>query len=421
MGTSHRELWAWVTYDWANSAFATTVIAGFFPVFFREYWSEGAEATVTTFRLGMANGIASLIIALSAPAIGAIADRWGARKRFLLAFAGLGIVMTGALYFVQQGNWPLAVALFVAASIGFAAGNIFYDALLNDVAPPGQLDRVSSIGFAFGYLGGGLLFAVNVWMTLSPATFGLADTTEAVRWSLMSVAVWWAVFSIPLLLFVKEEGRASIPVAEAIRGGIKQLAETFHSLRQLRHVMIFLVAYFFYIDGVNTVIKMALDFGLSLGFESRDLIGALLLVQFIGFPAAIGFGYLGRWLGPKTGILIGLGGYIVATLFAATVQTPAQFYGMAALVGLIQGGVQALSRSYYARMVPEGQSGEFFGFYNMLGRFAAVLGPFLVAWTALLTANPRVSILSVGLLFIVGAGLLWQLPRTPHTATPASA
>ncbi len=407
-----RQLWGWVCYDWANSAFATTVIAGFFPVFFRGFWSVGTEPAVTTFRLGVANGTASLIIALIAPLLGAIADRWGARKKLLLAFAGLGIVMTGALYFVQAGAWVFALAVFIFAYVGFAAANIFYDALLNHVAAGGNLDRVSSLGFGFGYLGGGLLFAINVWMTLSPTTFGLADEAEAVRLSFLMVATWWAVFSVPLLLWVREPGGQDDSLKAAIKGGVRQLLATFHQVRALKPLLIFLIAYFFYIDGVNTVIKMALDFGLALGFASRDLIAALLLVQFVGFPAALAFGWIGRRVGSKTGILIGLSGYVVATLWASQVDSVTEFYAMAVIVGLVQGGVQALSRSLYARMIPAAQAGEFFGFYNLLGRFAAVLGPFLVAWTALLTASPRLSMLSVLVLFVLGGGLLTRVPST---------
>ncbi|NIP67940.1 MAG: MFS transporter, partial [Planctomycetales bacterium] len=379
---ARRSVWSWALYDWANSAFATTVIAGFFPVFFREYWSEGAEATVTTFRLGMTNGLASLLVALAAPVVGAIADGWGARKRLLLAFAGLGIVMTGGLYFVQQGQWPLAALLYVMAWAGFAGSNVFYDALLVQIAPDSDLDRISSLGFALGYLGGGLLFAVNVLMTLNPTWFGLPDAAVAVRLSFISVAVWWGVFTLPLLLFVHDERRAERSFFQAVEVGIGQLLATFRQVRRLKPLALFLIAYFFYIDGVNTIVKMALDFGMSLGFQSSDLIAALLLVQFVGFPAALGFGRLARarWIGPKWGVMIGLGGYVLATVWAATIDSVAGFYGIAVLVGLVQGGVQALSRSLYARMVPTGQAAEFFGFYNMLGRFAAVLGPFLVGW-----------------------------------------
>ncbi len=407
---ARRSVWSWAVYDWANSAFATTVIAGFFPVFFREYWSEGAEATVTTFRLGMTNGLASLLVALAAPVVGAIADGWGARKRLLLAFAGLGIVMTGGLYFVQQGQWPLAALLYVMAWAGFAGSNVFYDALLVQIAPDSDLDRISSLGFALGYLGGGLLFAVNVLMTLNPTWFGLPDAAVAVRLSFISVAVWWGVFTLPLLLFVHDERRAERSFFQAVEVGIGQLLATFRQVRRLKPLALFLIAYFFYIDGVNTIVKMALDFGMSLGFQSSDLIAALLLVQFVGFPAALGFGRLARWIGPKWGVMIGLGGYVLATVWAATIDSVAGFYGIAVLVGLVQGGVQALSRSLYARMVPTGQAAEFFGFYNMLGRFAAVLGPFLVGWTALLTGNPRASILSVLVLFLVGGVLLLKVP-----------
>jgi UMF1 family MFS transporter len=358
----------------------------------------------------MTNGIASLLVALAAPVVGAVADRWGARKKLLVAFAALGIVMTGLLYFVQQGQWPLAAVLYVVAWAGFAGSNVFYDSLLVQVADNSSLDRVSSLGFGLGYLGGGILFALNVLMTLNPDWFSLPDSATAVRLSFLMVAIWWALFSLPLVLFVHDQHGPQAPLGQAIREGLLQLMATFQQIRRLKPLAWFLLAYFFYIDGVNTIVKMALDFGMALGFQSSDLIAALLVVQFVGFPAALGFGLLAQVIGPKVGVLIGLSGYIIATVGAATVESVAGFYVIAALIGLVQGGVQALSRSMYARMVPMGQASEFFGFYNMLGRFAAVVGPFLVGWTALLTGSARVSILSVLILFIVGGALLLKVP-----------
>lgn len=402
-----RKVLSWAAYDWANSAFATTVLAGFFPVFLKDYWSAGAAATETTFWLGAANSGASLIVALLAPVLGAIADRGGRRKRFLITFTYLGVLMTAALAMVAKGDWPMALAVFMLGNIGFAGANIFYDALVVDVSPPDKLDRVSALGYAAGYLGGGLLFAVNVAMVLKPATFGLMDAAEAVQVSFLTVAVWWALFTVPLMLYVHEhdEGMGESGWAMA-RAGWGQLIETFDHLRQLRMVFLFLLAYWLYIDGVYTAIKMAVDYGLALGFPSSSLITALLMVQFIGFPAALAFGYIGERIGAKRGISIGITVYLLVTLWAAQMSSLWEFYAMAAIIGLVQGGVQALSRSLYARLIPAAKSGEFFGFFNMLGKFAAILGPLLVGTTALLTESPRGGILSLVVLFLLGLWLL---------------
>lgn len=402
-----RSVWAWTFYDWANSAFATTVMAGFFPIFLKQYWSADADPTTSTFYLGVANAVAGIIVAAMAPVLGAIADRGGARKKFLMFFTVLGVLMTAALYFVSKGDWPLAVALFVLGTVGFTAGIVFYDALIVDVAKPEHSDFVSGVGYAAGYLGGGLLFAVNVWMTLSPQTFGLVDAAQAVRISFLMVAVWWAVFSIPLFLFVKErEPEVEVGFATAIRSGWKQFIGTFREIRALKPVFLFLLAYWFYIDGVNTVIKMAVDYGLSLGFESSSLIVALLLTQFVGFPAAILFGWLGTKIGTKRGLYIAISVYIFVTVWAYFLDTVAEFFAMAVMIGLVQGGVQSLSRSFYSRMIPPDKSGEFFGFYGMLGKFATIVGPLLMGWVGVLTGSPRIAIVSIAVLFIIGVILL---------------
>jgi UMF1 family MFS transporter len=403
-----KKVLSWSMYDWANSAFATTVMAGFFPVFFKQFWSVGADVSVSTFQLGAANSLAGIIVAVLSPALGAVADKGSAKKKFLFCFAALGIGATAALYFVDKGQWEAAVALFVLSMIGFSGGNIFYDSLIVYVAKEEKMDIVSAVGYGFGYLGGGLLFAVNIFMTLSPRTFGLASTSEAVRMSFASVAVWWALFSIPLFLFVDEprsEGR--LGGWAAVRAGCGQLLATFREIRELKVVLLFLVGYWFYIDGLNTIISMAVDFGLSLGFESKSLLLALLITQFVGFPAAIGFGKIGERLGAKTGLFIGLAVYLGVTVYGYSMQNEKEFYILAAVIGLVQGGVQSLSRSLYARIIPQNKSAEFFGFYNMLGKFATVIGPFLMGLASVWTGNPRSSIFAISLLFVIGGGVLY--------------
>lgn len=404
----NKKVISWALYDWANSAFATTVLAGFFPLFFKEYWSAGADVATSTLRLGAANSIGSIVVATLAPALGAIADRGSAKKRFLMIFSAMGIVATGALHFVAQGSWAVAAALFVMASIGFAGGNIFYDSLLVSVAPENRFDFVSALGFSLGYLGGGLLFALDVWMTLSPQTFGLRDATQAVQVSFLSVAVWWALFAVPVLLFVPEPRKAlGMSLGPAVGAGFRQLVHTFQQLRRLRVVFLFLGAYWLYIDGVDTIVRMAVDYGMSLGFDANSLIMALLITQFVGFPAAIVFGKMGERFGTKPALLVGIGAYTGITVWGTGMQQTWEFYGVAVCIGLVQGGVQSLSRSFYARLIPPDKSAEFFGFYNMLGKFAAVIGPILMGWTAILTEDPRLSLLSVIILFAAGGLMLY--------------
>ena len=411
-----KAIFGWSMYDWANSAFATAVMAGFFPIFFKQFWSVGTDTTVSTARLGLANSIASITVALSAPILGAIADKGTSKKKFLLFFAYMGVVMTASLYMVSKGNWPMAVVLYVLASVGFSGGNIFYDALITIVASERKLDFVSALGFSLGYLGGGALFAVNVWMTLSPETFGLENAREAVRFSFLSVSIWWGVFSIPLLLFVQEpthgEGKSGVNMVKA---GFTQLRETFQEVRHLKTIFLFLVAYWLYIDGVDTIVRMAVDYGISIGFKSNDLIVALLIVQFVGFPAAIGFGYLGGMIGAKRAIFIAIAVYLFVSIWGAFMQSKNEFYILAITIGLVQGGIQALSRSFFARIIPIERSAEYFGFYNMLGKFAAVIGPVLMGGVGLFVRSmgysggiaSRVGITSISLLFIAGGTVFY--------------
>jgi UMF1 family MFS transporter len=418
---TRRPVVAWALYDWANSAFATTVMAGFFPVFFKQYWSIGVEASVSTFRLGLANGVASFIIAIAAPLLGAIADRSGSRVRLLAMATVLGAAATGGLYLVEAGHWQLAAMLYGLASIGFWSGVTFCDSLLLDVAAKDELDLVSAYGYALGYIGGGLLFAINVLMTLRPELFGLALASDAVRLSFVTVAGWWLLFSVPVLLYVREARPAQpLGVIAAARAGWRELGATITHVRAYRPLVWFLLAYWLYIDGVNTVIKMAVDYGLSLGFPQESLITALLLTQFVAFPAALAFGWLGSRIGAANGIFIALAVYACATVGAYQMDSTWEFYALAVTIGLVQGGVQSLSRSYFGALVPAGKQGEFFGFYNMMGKFAAVLGPMLVGVTALMTGSTRAGILSVLVLFVAGAALLWRARRMENRMQGAS-
>ena len=407
MKENKRAVWSWAFYDWGNSAYSTTVMAGFFPLFFKEYWADPHNPNQSTFYLGMANSIASIVVASLAPLLGSIADQGSAKKKFLIFFAFLGVIMTGGLWMVSQGNWQMAVLFYVIATIGFASGNVFYDSLLPGLASEERVDIVSSLGFGLGYLGGGLLFLVNVFMYLKPEIFGISDGATAIKLSFLSVAVWWAVFTIPLILFVPEpKNYDSVDIKNAIQMGWIQLIQTFDEIRNMKVVGTFLLAYFFYIDGVDTIIKMAVDYGMSLNFSGESLIIALLIVQFVAFPAALIYGQLSSKVGIKTAIMIGIIAYSFITFLGYFITKAWHFYVLAILIGLFQGGIQALSRSLYTRIIPAEKSAEFFGFYNMLGKFAAIIGPALMGTISLVTGSARLGILSILLLFILGAFFL---------------
>ncbi|MDH5179414.1 MAG: MFS transporter [Gammaproteobacteria bacterium] len=404
----NKEIISWALYDWGNSAFAVVMLTAIFPVYFKDSLSAGLDTTTGNFWWGLANSFSSIVIVLLAPVLGAIADAGGNRKKFLAVFAVLGILSTFALFFANQGEWVFGLTLFILGSVGFMGANIFYDSMIVLVAPSDRYDFVSALGYSLGYLGGGLVMVLDVLMFMSPEKFGFSNQTQAIKAGFISVAVWWGVFTLPLLMFVKERNsKQKISAGAALRNGLSQLANTFREIRKLKVVMLFLAAYWLYIDGVDTIVRMAGIYGKSLGFDNTDLIKAILITQFVGFPAAIAFGFIGERFGAKRGILIAIAVYIGVTIWAFRMEKVSEFYGLAIVVGLVQGGVQSLSRSFYARIIPANKTAEFFGFYNMLGKFAAVLGPLLMGVTGLLTNDIRVSILSVIVLFIGGACLLY--------------
>ncbi|MBN2366322.1 MAG: MFS transporter [Calditrichaeota bacterium] len=401
---------SWALYDWANSAFATTVMAGFFPIFFKSYWANPDDPVQSTFYLGLANSVASIIIAALAPILGAIADKGSVRKKLLMAFAFFGIILTGSLRILEQGLWEWAILFYVSATVGWTGANIFYDSLLPTVSVRKDVDIVSSLGYSLGYAGGGLLFLLNVFMFINYEWFGFATSAGAIKASFLMVAVWWAVFTIPLILFVKEpKTREKIGFLRAVKAGWKQLRLTLADLKHFKIVAMFLLAYWLYIDGVDTIVRMAVDYGKSLNFSDFTLITALLMVQFIAFPAALAYGWLAGRIGPKKAVLYGIVGYIFITFFGYFMQQEWHFYFLAAMVGLFQGGIQAISRSLYSRIIPHNKAAEFFGFYNMLGKFAAVIGPVLMGSVTVITGSSRVGILSILVLFISGGLLLWRV------------
>ena len=408
----NKSVWSWALYDWANSAFATTVMAGFFPIFFKSYWASDLSDAESTFAIGSVNSLVGLLIAFSAPILGAFADAGDSKRKFLFSFIFLGIIATGYLFFIPESSWKLAVIFYGIGVIGFSGGNIFYDSLLVTVSKEKERNRVSALGFSLGYLGGGILFLLNVVMFLNPNWFGLENQIEAVLWSFMSVAIWWFVFSLPIYLKVKEpiQNIDRKPIYTVISEAFRNLLNTARSIKKYKSAVIFLLAYFLYMDGVDTIIRMATSYGSDIGLSATSMIQALLLTQFVGFPATLVFGYYADKFGYKYSLSFAIIVYIFVVLFSAQMDTALEFYVVASVVGLVQGGVQAISRSFFSTLIPENKAGEFFGFYNFIGKSSVFIGPFMVSGIALLTESPNLGILSLLILFIPGLILLWKVP-----------
>lgn len=394
---------AWCFYDWGNSAFSTTVEAAVLPVYFQKVAAAGLPGNTATVYWGYAAAFSLLVSALIAPILGSIGDYTGAKKRLLAAFAGFGILATALLFLVQEGDWPLALGCIIAGSIGFAGAAVFYDSLLPHIAGPEEIDYVSSRGYAMGYLGGGLLLAVNIAMVqFLPGTLGP-------RLSFLSVALWWGAFTVPLLRWVPDPPADSRGIGAGLNpvvAGFRRLGDTFRHLRAYRQLFLFLIAFWLYNDGIGTIIKMATIYGAEIGIGTTDLVGALLLTQFVGVPFSILFGRLARKLGAKSSIFLALGVYTLISIAGYFMSTAWHFWVLAGAVGLVQGGSQALSRSLFGTMVPKTKTAEFFGFYDISSKIAGIAGPFLFGVVGQLTGSSRLSIISLIIFFIGGMLLL---------------
>lgn len=401
---------AWAFYDWANSAFALSVLAVLFPLFLGSYWSAGDPGAAVTARLAWITAASSAVVCIIAPVFGTIADAGGYRKRFLFVLAMTGAVATAVLAVVDKGNWPAALGLYLVASVGFYSSTVFYDSLIIDVTEPRYYSFVSSLGFSLGYLGGAALLALHVWMLLSPETVGFRTTDQVIRFAFVTVGVWWAIFMLPLMLLVPEQHARFEVTGGVVHAAYRELRTTILKIGQYRNVVIFLIAYWLYIGGVFTVIFMAVNYGQRLGFSQQDLVTALLITNFAGFPATLLYGVAGHRWGPKRGIYFALLVYVVMSSWAIFMVDVRQFYIMAVVIGCVQGGVQGLSRSLYAALIPPDAPGEFFGFYNMLTKFAHVLGPILVGIAATLSDDPKWVLLALLPLFI-GGGMLLAVVR----------
>jgi UMF1 family MFS transporter len=411
-----RTINAWVMYDWANSAFATTVMAGFMPVYFRAMaGSAGLSEVEATSAWGYTVTIALVIIAVLAPGMGAMADRMGRKKHFLTVFAVIGALFSILLYIPQGDMYQLGGLIYIIGNIGFAGANIFYNSLLTHIAKKNDIDQVSTKGYAMGYLGGGLLLVINALMAMFPDMFGIPDASMAARLSFVSVGIWWFGFTIPLWRHVPEPEVAfeeKLSFGKAMRTGFGEMAKTFQKVRKYPEAFKLLLAFWLYNDGIGTIIKMATAYGSEIGIEQDLMIGALALVQFVGIPFSFLFGSLAKKFGTKNMILAGLGIYSLISVGGYFMNNAIHFWILAFMVGLVQGGTQALSRSLFGAMIPKKRSGEFFGFFSMSDKFAGIAGPLVFAWAGSLTGTSRFGIVSLLIFFILGGILLLKVDTT---------
>ena len=409
LGIPDRTAAAWALYDWANSAFVTTAVTAVLPIYYVSFVGDGGIASAYW---SYTAAIALAIVTVLAPAVGAVADHLGAQKRFMMGFVGVGVVFTAALVVTGDGDLFLTSALFVLANVGWAGANALYDSLLPALAEDEDIDALSAAGFAVGYLGGGLLLLVNLGMVLSPETFGLPDVPTAMRWSMVTVAAWWGLFSIPLFVFVPEPDPQPV-AADTGRhpalAGYARLRRTFSELREYRELLLFLGAFFLYADGIGTIIKLSSVYATDLGLGRTGIIGALVMVQFVGIPFAIAFGRLTKYVTTRTGVAIGLAVYTGITIGGFFITETWHFWVLAFAVATVQGGTQALSRSLFGSMVPDDKRSEFFGFYSVSSKFAGILGPLLFGVIRSTTGSPRLSIASLLVFFVGGLALLWRV------------
>ncbi len=416
--TQSKKIRAWCFYDWGNSAFITSGVAAILPIFFNDiaashFSKDPSHMPAAVW--GYTSSVAMLIAAVIALTLGPVADARGNKKKYLLEFTLLGSLATFLIAFTGFGDWIWVALLFLLGSIGFSVSELFYESLLPHIAPKNRMDQVSSKGYALGYIGGGLLLVINLAMIFKMPQQGIPGTTAtvpllAMKLSFVTIGLWWIGFSIPLFRLVPEPIVPTVKKhALLISESFFRLKRTFSEIRKYKQLFLFLLAFWCYNDGIGTIMKMAAIYGKEIGIGTLDLIGALVLTQFIGIPFALLFGHLANFIGTKKGILIGIAGYILITLGGYFMQDALHFWLLACMVGIVQGGTQALSRSFYAAMVPKEKSAEFFGFYSISARFAGLFGPLVFALTAQLLGSSRLGILALMFFFIMGAVILLKV------------
>lgn len=403
---------SWVFYDWANSAYSILITTAIFPLYFKAAANEaGLAGATSTAYWGYANSFATLLISLCAPILGSIADFKGFKKRFFSFFLGLGVVFTLLLAVVPSNQWLILLICYMLTVIGFGGTNIFYDAFLVDVTTEDRMNQISSKGYAYGYIGSTIPFIISIALIiLSQKNIIPLSVPVASQAAFAITALWWGLFTIPMLKNVKQVYYKE-RVPNPISNGFKQLFETFKKIKLYRPLFLFLIAYFFYIDGVNTIITMSTAYGSDLGIDTNDLLIILFATQVVAAPFAIIYGKLADKFKGKTMLLVGIFVYIVICSYAYFLKTALDFWILAMLVASSQGGIQALSRSYFAKLVPKENVNEFFGFYSIFYKFAAILGPFLVGFTAQMTGNTNSGVFSLIVLFIIGGILLLRVPE----------
>ena len=401
-----REIKAWISYDLGNSAFATTVLAAFFPIFYNQYWSSNIDSTLSAQYLSWTLVISNLTLLFTAPLIGAITDISKSTKKLFVSMVMISIIGTGLLYTLEAGLWLYALIFFGIANYFFSASNVIYDKILVQIASPSLFSKISGYGYAWGYFGGGFLFLINACMSLYPELFGLSSQAEAIRWSFITVSVWWFVFLIPLAVTYKEPS-AKVVENQVIRNSFKNLINTFISISQYRNAFIFLIAFFLFIDGVHTVVALAATFALNLGLDSSSVIIALLMVQFIAFPSTLMWAYVGEKYSDKFVINFSILIYILIIIYTLFLSNAMEFYILAAMVGFVQGGIQGSSRGLFAKLIPHDKAGEFFGLFNTFGKAGAFMGPALVGLFLALFENVRISLLPILVLFVLGLIVLY--------------
>ncbi len=413
----NRESFAWALYDWANSAYATVILAAVLPAYYASYVASPLPKYMRTAYWGYTNFIATAIIAIIAPIIGGISDRSASRKKFWVGFALLGILATGLLYFVDKGDYMMASLLFIISMLGFGAANVFYDSFLIQVSSKETSDFVSNLGYALGYIGGGLLLALNLFMIQKPQLFGLSNEVQAIKIGFVLVAIWWLVFSIPSWKVVKEKREEHhISLKEAAVDGFVHFIKVFKEVVKIRNVLIFLIAYWLYNDGISTIIKMAVVYGSEIGIGKNDLILAILLVQFVAAPFSIFFGIITRYISTKKALFITLAVYSLIAVFGYFMKNARDFFILAFMVATVQGGAQALSRSLYSRLIPPEKRAEFFGFFSLSGKFASIMGPLLMAVVTQTTGSGRNGILILVVLFVLGGIILGFVKENPEAS-----
>jgi len=406
----NKSQWSWIFYDWANSGYGIIVTTAVLPVYFKAIaQSNGVSAANATAYWGYANSIGTLLVSILAPILGALADYPKAKKRWLNAFSIVGMLMTLGLSIAPTSAWKLLLGIYILSIIGYSGGNLFYDSFLTDVAPNKEMDRISSYGYGFGYLGGVLAFILFLVLQLTSG-FGQLSSYGVARWSFVLAAVWWIIFYIPLLKNVHQV-YALKPNAHPVTDSFKRVWSTLKHLKKYRAAAWFLVAYFFYIDGVDTIFTMATSIGMDMGITTTTLMIVLLVVQLVAFPFSILYGWIARKTSTRTGILIGIIVYLGICLYALRLESVIDFWILAVLVGTSQGGIQALSRSYFGRLIPKQSGSEFFGFYNILGKFSAVMGPVLVGIVTQLTGKSTIGAASLSILFLIGLVIFLALPH----------